>query len=363
MKLNRKILAGILKTLAAVVNQRPINPIAGNIAMAEKNGRLICSAQSMASQLTIATQLPVETGFQITVQGRKIYDVISSMESDEVDLHLEDHGKMTIKSGRSRFSLATLPLEGYPFFQAAKSDDATDITFAVGDLISALEKVLPASAKGDTRTFLNGIYLDANESQTVFVATDGHHLHRLLLPISSAKPIGAIIPVGEVPHLIALLKEYAEGDVIVRISPTSLAVRMGNTLLMSQLLDGRYPDYSRVIPDLKTPHWFSTNRESLSGLLRLAMIGPAEPAPVGTFDTTDDPVIRTQSENGESFVGNLQTEGQVVAHSQSFKLSLLKPAIESLEGDSVTFQMGHEMKSPLLIQESNFLAVIMPYQM
>jgi DNA polymerase III subunit beta len=189
----------------------------------------------------------------LTVPAHMLYDIVRKLP-DDIDVSFSEDraaGKVNIKAGSSKFSLATLPVDEFPSIGSAGLPN--NFTITKEECRVLIEKTRFAMSNEETRYYLNGVYLHEAESEGVqvlrAVATDGHRLSRVEVPLPSgaAGIAGAIIPrktIGEIGKLL----EDAPNEVQISVSDSKIRFVFGDTILSSKLIDGNFPDYNRVIP-------------------------------------------------------------------------------------------------------------------
>lgn len=363
MKFPREPLAAHIRTLAGTCPVRAVIPILQNIAFAEKKGQLILTSQNQTSQLTIATGLPAEEGIRFTVPGKKMADIISAMDGEQVELTIKDD-KLTVKSGKNRFNLPMLPFESYPFFSVPTADNTFTLELDAAELFSALSRVYPASGKDDSRTFLNGVAFDFDGDVLTLVATDASRLHRQRITLMGpVKQHSVIFPVSEVSHLLSAFPD-PQGTVFMKISPFSITFRQGSVLLMTRLIDAKYPDWRRVIPQ-NTSEWFTVERASLLKILKMSNISASEERTAVTIlDTCSDESLEvsSHSSNGENFLGNIECQLSK-PRKLAFVIPYLVAALQAVTGSQLQLCYDNERNdSSIVFEEDNFLAIVMPYR-
>jgi DNA polymerase-3 subunit beta len=248
--------SALLKTLAhvqSVVERRNTIPILSNVLVDVADGRLMLTATDM--DLTIVDSVPaevIEPG-ATTAPAHTFYDIVRKLpEGAQVEIaSTGDGAQLTLRAGRSVFTLATLPREDFP----AVGDAELPQQFSVQpkELRNLIDRTRFAISTEETRYYLNGIYLHASENGALpslrAVATDGHRLARFEMPLpeGAAGIPGVIVPrktVGEVRKLI----DETEEPIEISLSDTRIRLAFDSTVLTSKLIDGTFPDYERVIP-------------------------------------------------------------------------------------------------------------------
>jgi DNA polymerase III subunit beta len=245
--------AALLKALGhvqSVVERRNTIPILSNVLLDAKDGALTLTATDL--DLAIVEAAPAQTSIAgaTTVAAHTLFDIARKLpEGAQVELATGD-GRLALAAGRSRFQLQTLPREDFPAI--AEGDLPFGFLLPVATMRQMVDKTKFAISTEETRYYLNGIFMHVTEEAKPAlraVATDGHRLARVAIdrPDGAVGMPDVIIPRKAVTELRKLLDE-AEGDVRVQLSATRIRFSLANAVLSSRLIDGTFPDYSRVIP-------------------------------------------------------------------------------------------------------------------
>src|ERR1700761_9424563 len=246
--------ATLLKGLShvqSVVERRNTIPILSNVLLeAQPGGSIRLMATDLDLQIDETIAAAVDQAGATTISAHTLFDIVRKLpEGSQVELTAAE-GKMQVNAGRARFNLATLPRDDFPVI--AEGELPTRFELPAATLKQIIDKTRFAISTEETRYYLNGIYLHvSDEAQPVLkaAATDGHRLARVTVP----RPEGAqgmpgvIIPRKCVGELRKLLDEV-DGSVQVSLSGTKIRFGLGTAILTSKLIDGTFPDYSRVIP-------------------------------------------------------------------------------------------------------------------
>lgn len=250
LTINQKALTKALAAAGRVAPKNTTIPIISHVYFEAKSPNVVSiRATDLDIEIDCLADAKVEQGGALCVPAAAFRD-ISNKLNDGADVKIElDDSRMTIKSGRSRFHLATLPAQDWPEITGKETPHEFEI--GAKDIASAFGKVSFAVSTEETRYYLNGIYMHPVEDGTVlrFVATDGHRLSRVdtKAPQGAEKIPGVIIPRKTVGEVERLLKD-APSDVVIRLSQNFIRFELGATVLSSKLIDGTFPDYVRVIP-------------------------------------------------------------------------------------------------------------------
>jgi len=255
LTIERGTLLKSLGHIQSVVERRNTIPILSNVLLEAEDGRLNLAATDL--DIAISEGIPVETeeAGGITAPAHTLYDIVRKLpEGSQVELYYDlDSGRLSISAGRSKFTLSCLPREDFPVMPEGELPVSFKVTSV--NLKRLIDKTRFAVSTEETRYYLNGIYLhvasdDNGEAVLRGVATDGHRLARFDVdqPEGAADMPGIIVPRKAVGELRKLIDEY-EGEVEVSLSETKIHFTFANIVLTSKLIDGTFPDYSRVIPE------------------------------------------------------------------------------------------------------------------
>ena len=237
-----------LQSVCGIVEKRHTLPILSNVLM-EKNGdKLTLLATDIEIQITTSTQGANGDGDgAVTVGARKLQDILRSLpDSAEVSLVL-DEKRLQVKAGKSRFSLQTLPADDFPRMAVAEGS-AQKITVTQKQFRQLLAQTQFSMAAQDVRYYLNGLLLLIDGGQLRAVATDGHRLAFASMEIDSTLPRQELIlPRKTVLELNRLLAD-SDDPLLIEAAANQIRFQFGHINLVSKLIDGKFPDYERVIP-------------------------------------------------------------------------------------------------------------------
>ncbi len=245
----RDALLGPLQLVAGVVERRQTLPVLANILLVLTEDNLSLTGTDLEVEIVgrLAVESVSDTG-EITVPARKLVDICRSLpDSSLIEITLDENQRLLVKSGRSRFTLSTLPANDFPATDISEGDIQFNCPqFLVKRLI---DRTAFAMAQQDVRYYLNGMLWEAEDNLLRCVATDGHRLAMCTreLDIQVPAKTQAILPRKGVIELSRLLKEE-EASVQVTLSSHHMRVETVDYTLTSKLVDGKFPDYERVLP-------------------------------------------------------------------------------------------------------------------
>ncbi|GLO59494.1 DNA polymerase III subunit beta [Vibrio sp. MACH09] len=236
-----------LQQVSGALGGRPTLPILGNLLLKVENNTLYMTATDLEVELVahIALEGDFEAG-SITVPSRKFLDICRGLPDDAVISFSSDGERVQLRSGRSRFSLATLPAADFPNIEDWQSE--VEITLSQAELRALVDKTQFSMANQDVRYYLNGMLFEVEGTTLRSVATDGHRM------AVAQTTLGAdftqqqiIVPRKGVQELVKLL-DAPENSVTLQIGQSNVRAEVNNFTFTSKLVDGRFPDYRRVMP-------------------------------------------------------------------------------------------------------------------
>ncbi len=242
----REKLLAPLQAVIGVVERRQTMPVLANVLLAVREGQLSITATDLEVELVASTEVAVQEAGDITVPGRKFLDILRALpEKASVSLAVEGE-KVVIKAGRSRFSLTTLPAVEFPIIDDINSQQTVQVPRK--ELLRLLEKTHFSMAQQDVRYYLNGLLLEIDGLVLRAVATDGHRLAlcEAALAAKAKTTQQVIVPRKGVLELQRVLTE--DGVAELAIGTNHVRAQIGDIRFTSKLIDGRFPEYSRVIP-------------------------------------------------------------------------------------------------------------------
>ena len=362
--IERAILLKALGHIQSVVERRNTIPILSNVLIEASDGGLRLMATDLDLQVVETVEAAVETPGATTVAAHTLFDIARKMaEGSQVQLTAAE-GKMLVVAGRARFNLQTLPREDFPVI--AEGELPTRFDLPAETLKQIIDKTRFAISTEETRYYLNGIFLHVSDDATPVLkaaATDGHRLAR----VTVARPDGAegmpdvIIPRKCVGELRKLLDEV-DGSVEVSLSPTKIRFGLGTAILTSKLIDGTFPDYSRVIPTANDKLLKIDPRSFEEGVDRVATIASEKTRAVKmSLDRDKITLSVTSPENGtaaEEVPGDYAAQGFDIGFNARYLLDILG----QIDGDTVEVHLA-DAAAPTLIRENDkapALYVLMP---
>ncbi|MCC6870583.1 MAG: DNA polymerase III subunit beta [Burkholderiales bacterium] len=360
-----------LQAVSGIVERRNTLPILANVLLEQKDGDLHITATDLEMQITARSQMPDSDGQAITVGARKLQDLLRALP-DDVRLNVDATGnKMTIKAGRSRFNLQTLAAADYPRI-GVSTEQIHTLTLPQKDLRALFKHVEFAMAQQDIRYYLNGMLLVIGGGMLQAVATDGHRLAWASIVVTDAAP-APVEDLGEPAHQEVILprktvlevgKLLADSDEPATLDflTNQVRFRFGSIELVSKVVDGKFPDFNRVIPVGHSKHIETSRTELLAALQRAAILSNEKFRGVRVVLGPDQlKIICTNSEQEEA-EEELAVDYQGDPLDIGFNITYLVDALSNLDVEKVKFAFGDAGSSALVTMpdRDDYKYVVMP---
>ena len=245
---SREALLKPLQLVAGVVERRQTLPVLANVLIVLEQDRLSMTGTDLEVEIVARVQLAeaAESDGELTVPARKLVDICRSLPDDAMLHFSEENPRVILKSARRRFTLSTLPANDFPNVEQGTGD--LQFTCEQQDIKRLIDRTGFAMAQQDVRYYLNGMLWEVQEGQLRAVATDGHRLAMCTRAVSVSTPITtqAILPRKGVIELARLLD--GQGSVEIVLGSNHIRVATEAYTFTSKLVDGKFPDYERVLP-------------------------------------------------------------------------------------------------------------------
>jgi len=350
-----------LQAVSGIVERRHTLPILANVLVEHRDGRLYVTATDLEMQITAHSELPGKETQAVTVAARKLQDLLRALPDDAM-LTVEGTGnRLTLRAGRSRFNLQTLPAADYPRIGVGQ-DQVQALTLPQRDLRGLLKSAEFAMAQQDIRYYLNGMLLVIEKGSLQAVATDGHRLSWASLGIAGdfARQ-EVILPRKTVLELGKLLADV-DDPVTVDILANQVRFRFANIELVSKVVDGKFPDYNRVIPTGHAKRIELPRTELLATLQRAAILSNEKFRGVRLVLGNDQlKIICTNSEQEEA-EEELEVAYKGDALDIGFNITYLLDVLQNMAMDRVQLAFGDANSSALVTvpDRDDYKYVVMP---
>jgi DNA polymerase-3 subunit beta len=368
--IERATLLRCLSHVQSVVERRNTIPILSNVLIeAAPDGTVRLMATDLDLQIVESmAAVSVESAGAITVSAHLLFDIARKLQDgSQVSLETSEN-RMIVKAGRSRFQLPTLPRDDFPVI--VEGDLPTSFEIPARTLAELIDRTRFAISTEETRYYLNGIFLHvSDDAQPVLkaAATDGHRLARFTV----ARPEGAegmpdvIVPRKCVGELRKLLEEVLDSAVLIDLSASKVRFTLGGengVVLTSKLIDGTFPDYSRVIPTGNDKLLKLDPRSFFEGVDRVATIATEKTRAVKMALETDRVTLSVTSPDNGTAAEELPASYASAGFEIGFNANYLKDILSQIDGDTVELHLA-DAGAPTLIRrddKSPALYVLMP---
>ncbi|MFA7270597.1 MAG: DNA polymerase III subunit beta [Sterolibacterium sp.] len=350
-----------LQSVCGIVEKRHTLPILSNVLMEKDEEKLTLLATDIEIQIKTSATTMAGEKVALTVAARKLQEILRALpEESEVSLTL-DEKRLQIKAGRSRFNLQTLPAEDFP--RMALSDgNQTRLMLTQKQFKRLLALVQYAMAQQDIRYYLNGLLLVVKGNEICVVATDGHRLAYASEALEEQLPaIEVILPRKTV---LELSRQLADNDDALEIvlTPTQALFRFGSIEFVSKLIDGKFPDYERVIPKGHAV-LVKLSRQGLLQSLQRAKILTNEKTPGVrlVFSTGSLKIIGNNTEREEA-QEEIEIDFAGDGIDIGFNVNYLLDVLNNVVNEEIECHLGDANSSALfqLANNQNFKYVVMP---
>jgi len=338
-------------------------PILSNVLLVARKDELCVTATDLEVELVAQAEVSVESEGEITVSGRKLLDICRALpEGSDIDVSVSGE-KLMIRSGRSKFSLATLPAAEFPSVEDIKAGQTITVDQAV--LGRLIEKTHFSMAQQDVRYYLNGMLLETSGNHLRAVATDGHRLALYEAEIDGASldEQQVIVPRKGVLELQRLMD--GKGSLDIELGANHIRIQLKGIRFTSKLIDGRFPEYDRVIPK-ESSNELTADKNALRGALqRTAILSNEKYRGIRLIIRDGGIVIQAHNPEQEEAEEELEVSYSGEDIEIGFNVNYLLDALGAIEGDQVTLSVLDSNSSCLIRQPGNDAGkfVVMPMRL
>jgi len=359
----RDVLLKPLQAVIGVVERRQTMPILSNVLLVAREGELLVTATDLEVELVASAKVTVESGGEITVSGRKLLDICKALpEGSDIDISVSGE-KLVVRSGRSKFSLVTLPAAEFPSVEDIKAGQTIEVSQEL--LGRLIEKTHFSMAQQDVRYYLNGMLLETGGKHLRAVATDGHRLALYEVEIEGAAldEQQVIVPRKGVLELQRLLD--GEGNLNIELGANHVRIQLKGIRFTSKLIDGRFPEYERVIPKESSNELTADKALLRSALQRTAILSNEKYRGIRLIIRDSGIVIQAHNPEQEEAEEELEVNYNGEDIEIGFNVNYLLDALGAVDGDEVTLSVLDSNSSCLIRQpgsdEGKF--VVMPMRL
>jgi DNA polymerase III subunit beta len=352
-----------LQSVIGVVERKQTMPILNNVLLVVRDGVLSVTATDLEVELVAEASVDDAVDGEITVPGRKLHDIFRALpDGARVEAVLSGE-RVTVKAGRSRFTLSTLRAGDFPTVDDIAAQH--ELSIDASALKHVLDKTHFSMAQQDVRYYLNGLLLETDGARLRAVATDGHRLALAEVELESAAThnVQQIVPRKGVLELNRLLD--GDGKVGLALGKSHVRVTVDGLRMTSKLIDGRFPDYTRVIP--KSPeNVLSADRIALrQALQRAAILSNEKYRGVRLTLEENNVVIEANNPEQEEAVDSVEVDYSGARMEIGFNVNYLLDALGAVDGDQVRVGVTDGNSSCLItgVDDESTRFVVMPMRL
>ncbi len=352
-----------LSTVAGIVERRHTLPILANILMRKEGNRVSFIATDLEVQITTHAEFGVgQDNEAITVAARKLLDILRALpDTGDVRMSLAA-SKMTVQTGKSRFALQTLAATEFPTVAQPEQWDVS-MSLTQKSFRHLLNMVHFAMAQQDIRYYLNGMLLVFEPGQVRAVATDGHRLAHCATPVEGiTERHEVIVPRKTVLEMQRLLEDNDE-PLAIDVAAGQIRFRFGAVELISKLVEGKFPDFNRVIPTTYTRH-FNVRRDVLLGSLQRAAILTTDKFKGVRLQLAQHQMkISSSNAEQEEAQEDIDIDYAHEALDVGFNVSYLLDVLSNIKTEEITWSVMPDSNASALItlpDDEQFKYVVMP---
>ena len=369
-KINSTDLLKALSHIHGIVEVRHTLPILSNIILEAKDDKLILSSTNLDIYCSDKIKAEVLKSGEVSVPAVTFFEIIKRLPSGSEVLMImeEDENEITLTCGRSKFNLSTLKTDDFPII--SDSDLSTNFVLSADELIRIIDKTKFAVSNEETRYYLNGIFLHKAERNSIqflrAVATDGHRLAQYDIPLpQGAEDItGIIIPKKTIYELRKVLDD-ANGDVSVSLNENKIKFTFNDLKVVSKVIDGTFPDYTKVIPQKNDKNFKTNNSDLKNAIDRVSAVAANE-------DTKSKAIKFCIENNSLSLSVESQSKGSAnemidVNYSGDkvdigFNSKYIIDICNEVDGDEISISLSDSISPAIILDKTdeNLFFVLMP---
>lgn len=365
LSLAREMLLPALQMISGVVEKRHTMPILANFLIKVSNSRLTITGTNMEVEMVASIGgVPVAEGFRTTVPARKLVDIFRALPEDVmVDLELKDN-RLDIRAGNSHFTLATLPADHFPSIEA--EEDSVTIKVPQKNLKKLIDSVAFGMAQQDVRYYLNGMLFEISSAELKAVATDGHRLALSSLEVDtgSEEVRSIIVPRKGVLELAKLLQD-TESLCVLTVGKNHLKATVDSFTFTSKLIDGKFPDYQRVIPKGGDKKVIADRHDLKDVLVRASILSHESIRGIRLFLEPSLLMVSANNPDQEKAEDSLTVDYTGESLQIGFNVSYLLDVMNAIKEDRIRMTLSSSNSSVLIEGEHSreALYVVMPMRL
>ena len=369
-KINSTDLLRALSHIHGIVEVRHTLPILSNIILEAKDDKLILSSTNLDIYCSDKIKAEVLQSGEVSVSAVTFFEIIKRLPSGSEVLMIMEEGENEIRltCGRSKFNLSTLKTDDFPII--SDSDLSTNFVLSADELIRIIDKTKFAVSNEETRYYLNGIFLHKAERNSIqflrAVATDGHRLAQYDIPLpQGAEDItGIIIPKKTIYELRKVLDD-ANGDVSVSLNENKIKFSFNDLKVVSKVIDGTFPDYTKVIPQKNDKNFKTNNNDLKNAIDRVSAVAANEESKSKAIkfcieNNSLSLSVESQSKGSANEMIDVNYSGDKV--DIGFNSKYIIDICNEIDGDEISISLSDSISPAIILDKTdeNLFFVLMP---
>ena len=362
LKTTQENILSVLQSVSGIVERRHTLPILANVLIRKIGSQIQFTTSDLEIQIRTTADLGGDSGnFSTTVGARKLIEILRTMPTDQTVSLTSQQSKLVLQGGKSRFTLQTLPAEDFPLVQES-ANFGPAFSVPQKTLKSLLDQVAFAMAVHDIRYYLNGILFVAEGKNLSLVATDGHRLAFSQATLDVDVPKQEVILQRKTVIELQRLLSVDEGAIEMQFAGNQAKFSFGGMEFVTKLVEGKFPDYNRVIPK---------NHKNLITLGRAPLLATLQRTAILTSDkfkgvrlNIEPGTLRVASNNAEQeeAVDELDIDYAGDSIEIGFNVTYLIDALTNMQQDMVRLELSDSNSSALFTipENTQFKYVVMP---
>jgi len=362
-----ELLKGV-QSVQAIISNRVSLPVLANILLETQKDNLKLAATDL--EVGIKTEIPVEIIKEgsITIPAKMLFDIVRELPEQDIQIEVTPEYKVIVSCGKIVFKIMGLPKDEFPIIPDFKEENAFDISTAT--LKNMVQKTIFAISNDETRYVLTGVLLQTSNNTIEMVATDG----RRLAYINGGKPVKSIknkldvvIPSKALREINRLIGEKDEDKNMVKIELTEnqISYKFGSTILVSRLIEGKFPNYKQVIPKEHSTELVLDTAKFLSAIKRVSLLAPEKAESIKLELASDKAIISSMAQG----LGEAQEEMEIEYKGSKFEAAYnpkyLIDVLKNIATANIILELSNPMSPGVIRPQSDeeYLYVIMPMRL
>ena len=369
-KINSSDLLKALSHVHGIVEVRHTLPILSNIILKAKDHELTLSSTNLDIYCADKIKAEVSIAGEISVSAVTFFEIVKRLPSGSEVIMIMEEGEteIVLKCGRSKFNLSTLKTDDFPII--SDNDLSTNFILSADELIRIIDKTKFAVSNEETRYYLNGIFLHKADRDSIpflrAVATDGHRLaqYDIPLPQGAEEITGIIIPKKTIFELRKVLDD-ANGDVSISLNENKIKFTFNDLKIISKVIDGTFPDYTKVIPQNNDKNFKTNNNELKNAIDRVSAVAANEESKsraikLSLEDNKLNLSVESQSKGSANEILDISYNGDKV--DIGFNSKYIIDICNEVDGEEVDISLLDSVSPAIILDntDENLFFVLMP---